>query len=320
MKKIFILIVLLITTITAFSQNDDTKNSDVGRISIVAWVPEQIEGMPAAARANLSNKLSQIITKNGFGGTALDNRFILTANITVLTKDVTPTAPPMQAYTLEVTLYIGDGIDGTLFSTTSTTLKGVGETEQKAYMAALKNLKTTDPKYTDFIEKGKTRIIEYYNSKCDFIIKAAQSLADQNKYEEGIAKLVAIPDACTECYNKATEAVKVLYQQYIDHECAINLQKAMTIWNAGQDIDAAREVIPILMNIDPKSSCQAKVKEFENSIAKRVKELDEREWNTMQTQLTREYNLEKQSIEAARAIGVAYGNNQPDVEYNILWW
>ena len=190
MKKILFLALIL----GGFNAKAQTKTEDASRIVLTAVVPEQVEGLTPAAQTNLKNKLSQIITKNGMGGTAVNPRFIITANVVVLTKDITATAPPMQSYTLGVTLYIGDGIEGTLFSSTSVNLKGVGETETKAYMAALKNLKTDDPKYQAFIETGKNKIIDYYKSKCDFILKEAESLSTRNEFEAAIAKLLPEPN------------------------------------------------------------------------------------------------------------------------------
>ena len=98
------------------------------------------------------------------------------------------------------------------------------------------------------------------------------------------------------------------------------MSKTTAVWNSGQDLGTAREIIPFVSSIDPDASCYPEAKELMNAVSKRVKELDEREWNTMQTQLSREYDLEKRSIEAARAVGVAYGSQQPNVEYKLLWW
>ena len=53
-------------------------------------------------------------------------------------------------------------------------------------------------------------------------------------------------------------------------------------------------------------------------IAQRVKEIDNREWKyTVKAQ-----QQESERIEAERAIGVAFGQNQPQtIEYNIIgWW
>ena len=56
-------------------------------------------------------------------------------------------------------------------------------------------------------------------------------------------------------------------------------------------------------------------------IAKRVKELDQREWNFQLKQQQDDVDLQKASIKAIRDIGVAYGEHQQPVTYNIrTWW
>ena len=318
MKKLFLLLFCTFIISYTFAQNNEEKMDDVARIILVPYVPKQIEGMPVPAMKNLENKLNQIAIKSGLGGKSIDGRFIITANVSVLTKDITPTAPPMHAYTIEVTLYIGDGIEGTSFSSTSVVLKGVGDTEQKAYMAALKNLKVSDPSYQTFIELGKVKIIEYYNSKCDFIVKEAEMLASKNDFEGAIAKLVSVPNVCKDCYDKCMDAVQPIYQKLLDRDCALKLQEAKGIWSSGQDIESATRASAVLAEVDPAANCYDEVKNLTSEISKRVKELDQREWENMQLQQKREYDLEKQSIEAIRAIGVAYGENQQPT-YNILW-
>jgi hypothetical protein len=266
----------------------------------------------------LANKLSQIVTQSGMGGNVLNQRFILTANINVMSKDITPTAPPMQAFTLDLTLYIGDGIDGTKFASISTTLKGVGENETKAYISALKNLKTNDPNYQSFIETGKTKIVEYYNSKCDFIIKEAQTLVSQNKFEEAIFILTGVPEVCKGCYDKCMDAIAPIYKQQIDRDCKLKLAEATNLWSANQTVEAGNQAGEILSTIEPSAACFGEVKTLSNKIATKVKELDTREWN---------YKLKEQAqvserIKAYRDIGVAYGNGQPKtVTYNVRgWW
>lgn len=322
MKKITLIIGFFLLNLILFAQNNQGKADDAGRIALAAVVSDQIEGLTSSAQSNLQNKLHQIATKNGMGGSSLNNRFIITANVVVLTKDITPTAPPMQAYTLEITLYIGDGVEGTLFSSTSVTLKGVGKTETKAYMAALKNLKVADPKYQSFIEQGKNKIIEYYNSKCDFILKEADALVSQNEFDAAIAKLVSIPEVCKECFDKAMDKVGPIYQQQIDRQCKMDLAEAKNVWNANQDVSGASQASNYLGNVDPNSSCYNEALNFSNVIAKRIKELDQREWNFKLKQQQDDVDIQKSTIKAARDIGVAYGNNQPqNVTYNFRgWW
>ena len=316
--KSVILGILVFIGYNTYAQNTAGKSDDMGRITLATFVPQQIDKMPEAARNSLANKLSQIVTQNGLGGNASNERFIITANINIISKDITPTAPPIQAFTLDVTLYIGDGIEGTKFASISTTLKGVGENETKAYISALKNLKTNDPNYQSFIETGKTKIVEYYNSKCDFIIKEAQTLASQNKFEEAIFKLTGVPEVCKGCYDKCMDAVAPIYQQQIDRDCKLKLAEATNLWSANQTVEAGNQAGEILSTIEPSAACFMEVKTLSNKIAIRVKELDTRQWN---------YKLKEQAqvserIKAYRDIGVAYGNGQPKtVTYNVRgWW
>jgi hypothetical protein len=316
--KSIILSILIVINYNIYAQNTAGKSDDMARITLATFVPQQIDKMPEAARSMLANKLSQIVTQSGMGGNVLNQRFILTANINVMSKDITPTAPPMQAFTLDVTLYIGDGIDGTKFASISTTLKGVGENETKAYISALKNLKTNDPNYQSFIETGKTKIVEYYNSKCDFIIKEAQTLVSQNKFEEAIFKLTGVPEVCRGCYDKCMDAIAPIYKQQIDRDCKLKLAEATNLWSANQTVEAGNQAGEILSTIEPGAACFGEVKTLSNKIATKVKELDTREWN---------YKLKEQAqvserIKAYRDIGVAYGKGQPKtITYNVRgWW
>ena len=321
MKKI-LLSLLMIIGYNAYSQNALGKSDDAARITLAAYVPQQIDKMPDAARSILANKLNQIVTQNGMGGAANNERFIITANVNVISKDLTATAPPMTALVLEVTLYIGDGFVGTKFSSTSISVKGVGESETKAYISALKGISPTNSNIQSFVGNGKSKIIEYYNSKCDFIIKEVQTLVSQNNFEEAIFKLTSVPEVCKECYDKCMDAVGPIYQKQIDRECKSKLMEANTAWNATQDSYGADTAGGILAQIDPNASCYKEALALSNKIAQRIKEIDQRDWKLQLKEQQDNVDIQKATIKAIRDIGVAYGNGQPKtVTYNVRgWW
>ena len=74
--------------------------------------------------------------------------------------------------------------------------------------------------------------------------------------------------------------------------------------------------------IDPSSSCYEDAQNLASKIAKRVKELDQREWDFKLKQQQDNVDLQKAEIKAARDIGVAYGQNQPKTitTYNVVGW
>ncbi len=301
-------------SVTAFAQG----KSDAGRISLTPYIAPQVEKITESSTSILTNKLNQVVNANGLAGSGF-SRFIITANLNVLSKDVIAGAPPTFAYTFDVTLYIGDGLDGNKFASHNLTLKGVGINENKAMIDAFKGIRPNDPGVQAFVTTGKNKIVEFYNTRCEQILKEAKLLEAQNRFDEAIFKLTAVPDASLECYNKAIEALVPLYRKYIDRDCKIKLQEATAIWNANQTVDAANSVGEIIMQIDPQAACYAEVKAFSDKVAKRVLELDSREWKY---KVDSEIGLKRDLIQAYRDVGVAYGNGQPKtVVYNTRgWW
>lgn len=285
-------------------------------IALATYVPQQIENVPASARKMLVNRLAQIITKNGISENPYNSRFVLVPNVTVLSKDVTATAPPKIALNLNVTLYIGDGIEGTIFASESIELKGVGTNETKAYMSAIKRLSPKNTQVLEFVEAGKTKIIEYYNANCSNILKKASALESQNQFEEALVLLTTVPEAST-CFDKVKSKIKVLYQKSIDRDCKQKLSEATAIWSANQDLNAANEAGAILASVEPQGSCYGQVKSLYAKIAARVKDVSDRDWKYQLKVL----DLNETYIKAARDVGVAYGKNQPqNVNYNVRSW
>ncbi|NOY48649.1 MAG: hypothetical protein GXO84_10755 [Chlorobi bacterium] len=313
MKKTIYLL-MLFSSISLIAQKDINNDG----INLGAYIPEQIETIPSYARSMLQNKLNQIITKNGISDNGYNSRFIITPNITVLSKNITATAPPKVALNLEVTFYIGDGIAGKLFSSETVQIKGVGTNETKAYMAALRQIKPKNALIQDLISKGKERIIEYYNNNCDLITKQANTLASQNKFEEALAVMVSVPEVST-CFNKVESKINTLYIKAINAGCARKLNEAKSIWAANQNLDAANQAGAILATIEPEATCFEEVKALYTNIAERIrtKELLDRDWEYK----LRVLDLKKTAINAARDVGVAYARyHRHYVVYKVRRW
>jgi hypothetical protein len=130
-----------------------------------------------------------------------------------------------------------------------------------------------------------------------------------------------VPEVCKACYDKAMDAVAPIYQKQIDRACKQRLMEATTAWNAAQDLYSAENAGAILSQIEPGAACYKDAQVLSSKIAQRVKELDQREWKFQMKQQQDDVDIQKATIKAARDIGVAYGNNQPDVVYKVYgWW
>ena len=219
---------MLFITVTVTAQNTRGKANDAGRIVLNTFI-EDLEGVPAGALKMLKTKITQMASKNGMGGSESFPRFVMSADIDILTQDITPTAPPKTALTLGVTLYIGDGIEGTVFATEYIELKGIGNNETKAYIQSFRSLSPRNKKFNEFIETGKKKIIEYYNSRCDFILKEANTLADQKDFDKSITKLIEVPEVCKDCYDKAMDLSSTIFKRKMENECQENMSKSNSL-------------------------------------------------------------------------------------------
>jgi len=201
-KLILILLVSIIYSGTSFSQNVEGKADDAARISITPTVKDN--SIPKSAQKMLINKMKQICTLNGMAGDGKNPYFTMDASVDVLSKEITPTAPPMHAVNLSINLSISDK-DGKVYSQTSVEVKGVGKNETKAYIQGIKHINTRKGQFKAFIEQGKTKIIEYYNSNCDFFISTAKTLNAQGFNNDAIRVLYSVPTVCKECYDKCMD-------------------------------------------------------------------------------------------------------------------
>ena len=251
--KIYFLFIILLASSKFFAQNNMGKADDVARISISTYVSDRVGNLTEEAKNLLVTKLSEITTNNGTGGSKSSSRFIITPQVTELTKDITPSDPVIYQYELGITLFIGDGVAGTKFSSFTINVKGNGHTETKAYLAALKQIKPSDVRFKKFIDEGKQKIIEYYNSQCDFILKDAQALAGMKNYDQSIFTLASVPEVCKECYEKCLDKITEVYKAKVENECQQNIAQAKTLIAQDNYNDAAS----MLSAVTPDMQCYA---------------------------------------------------------------
>lgn len=249
MKKYIILIFCILTTSELISQNTLDQLDDIGRIEITAYLPEDEDYFSESVKATLISLIQGIVVNNGLGGGDY-SRFIITSHIDMTLKELTATAPPMHSLLLNVNFYIGDGVNGILYAVKSISVKGVGNSEERAYINAIRGIKS-DNTFQDFIAKGKNKIIEYYNTQCPFIQKEALTYASQHDFDKAISTLSAVPRVCQDCFMSSMDMITSIYEDKINFECEKIMSQARTYQSLGQYEDAAFTLATII----PGSKC-----------------------------------------------------------------
>ena len=277
MKKITLSLIICATFLNLTAQN---KLDDINRIVLNTYLPQQIETLPSQAKSLLENKLSQISSNYGMGGSAINPRFVLMVNIAVLSKDIISGPPQMTSMNFEFTFFIADAIDMKKYANTSIEVKGVGvgNNETKAYIEAIKNINVNNQAIKKFIEDGKSKIINFYTTQCDFIIRDAISLSKKGEYDASILKLASVPDVCENCYIKAMDTMQFVYQQKVDKECLLIMRNAKSTWMANQNSDGASKVAEIINTISPFSTCEPDASTLMKQISSKLAADEKARW------------------------------------------
>jgi hypothetical protein len=346
MRKFLTACFSIVFLVSGFAQ---VKPDDFGRIILNTHVPENLT-IPAEAKNFLVTKMNQIASVNGMGGSQANPRFIISVSINVGTKDIIAGPPQMIAQNLELTFFTGDAITNTIFSSSTVNLKGVGSNESKAFIEAFKTLNPKNKDIQTALEEGKNKIIGYYQSKCDFIIKEAQTFVKQEKYDEAIYQLSLVPDVCQDCYFRCLDTLGNIYQRKIDSECKIKLNQAKVTWAAAQNATGAENAGEIMSTINPMATCQPEVDVFIKSINSKLRADEKAKWDFKvkqyqdrlatqkeemriaveksqrddvyrENQAKRNVELDKIRVKAYRDVAVEYARNQPKtVTYNNIYW
>lgn len=284
-------------------------------VPLTVYVPEQAEYLPDIARAAMANKMRQVVNLNGMGATDDRGQFYITCTVSVTDKEVLGTAPAKIAQKMDVTFYVADALDRKVYGTATVSVRGVGDNQNKAYIAALKQIAPTQPALKNLIRDANAKIIAYYQEQCDNILQQAQTLALAKNYEAAFFRLSLIPEACDACYAKVLTMANTLFQKYIDDLAQANLAKARSIWNAGQDRDAAIEAGEYLAQILPDATCYPQAEALAAEIKAKVREDLDFYRQMYVRQVEYEQRNTQDAIKAWRDVGVAYGNNQQAITY-----
>ena len=263
-------------------------------ISVVQ--PERSE-ISAEAGKQLERKMTQLLTANGISSQDANNRFVMTAKVDITSKDIVASTPQRISEKIDLTLLVGDVVENKVFETVTIPLIGIGINENKAFIAAINQLKPQNAKLSEFLDRAKKKIVEYYAIRCSQIIMQAQKLASGNEYDEAIYQLMQIPDIC-DC---AKECQDLMIEYIIKRNDAIAAQlynEARARWAASPTQQGASEVADIIAKIPVNTSSESKVNSLINTINKKLRDDEKRQWefkmkqyNDAQAKEQREYQL-----------------------------
>lgn len=331
----------------------------MAQIQLTPYLPDELAQKSPETYRLLINKLNNLISHNGLVISGNSERFILTCNCVEVSKHIVPGAPNKYAYVMDCNFYIGDGVSGVKYASISVPTKGVGNSESKAYINAIKNLRTQSPLISDFLNNGTNRIIDYYERQSQGIFSSAKACMANGDYQQATYLLNLVPQGCSH-FDEAQELLVDVFNQMNEADSRKLLMQAKGLWAANQNQATANQAVDILSQIEPFASSYNEAQDLIKSIYSKIDVINKRTWNEyvrnqehqrkmeqleVKAQMERDKQNAKiretsikaaaavstqrikanaavnaQKIRAARDVAVAYALTRPRVVYHVHGW
>lgn len=302
LHKFAILATVASFAMTVSAQDQCDIDMSIANITKGAVVPDEVS-------QSLEAKLSNSLSRAGVIGSDYDAQFFIAGRFDDAFNDVTSGPSSKTVIKTTLTLMIGDAVNQKVFATESFELKGVGSTDVMAYKKALNQVNAGNPKILSFVQKGRDKIIEYYDANYNTFLDKARTAMANRDYDEALFYSTSIP-ACCVGYDKAKALTLEIYTANTNYVSQQLLAQARAAWAASPDADGAREAESYLAQIDPASSSYAAAQSLNAEITKTTK----KQWEFENVQ---KYNdqvaLEKQRINASKQVAIAWAKRRTRV-------
>lgn len=311
MKKILI---TLFGLLIVFSSNGQSAN-DVGKIALSVIMPENVDGLDASQLSKLETKITQIVSASGLAASGYNNNFVIYPKFAIYETNVVEGGMQnITVTTCELSLFIKQVDNNILFGSVSKQVKGSGNSKQTSITNAISKVPTNDPQFKSFIEGGKAKIVQYYESKCSDIMTKSESLVKMQDYEQALGLLMTVPEEVS-CYNKVQEKSIVAYKEYQNYKCAKQIQEAKASL-ASNNYSGA---LNVLSAIDPSTTCYKEAESLMKSAEAKVDAEEKKKWDLKMKMYEDDVALQKQRINAVKEVAVAYYKSKPTtVQYNYI--
>ncbi|WP_152487235.1 hypothetical protein [Winogradskyella psychrotolerans] len=138
----------------------------------------------------------------------------------------------------------------TLFNQFKTTVIVTDKVLEKAITKAIKQIKTSDPKFKIFFTKAEANVLAYYEKNCAKILKSASTHIERKDYNKAYGLLKYIPENMS-CFTDVEHLITKIYTDNKDDNCKKILEQARN-QKAYKDYSST---LYSLVFIDSESSC-----------------------------------------------------------------
>ncbi len=290
------------------SRKVDSVLAFVGQVKLNIMLPE---GLPANSKNVLYNKMVAMTSVNGVGSVDASPILCVIPTFAEMNHDVTATVPAKHKIKYDFNVWVANLETGEVFASAQQELLGIGDSEELAFGNAISAVSPNDNKWQEMLKTAQDRIIDFYNTNGDRLIKEAQDYQAVNEYSKAMLILNNIPMACGEVYDRALEVKNSVLDQFFQNDAEYLISKMKAYLTLPRDDEngfsydflATYAMVP--PNSKAKTEADALYAEYVKSlddIAQKNMEKQQREWEAEQKRLDRETEVRLVEAQAAAEI------------------
>lgn len=201
--------------------------------------------IPLEYRFMLRTKILQQLTQTRISIDSPSYAFIISPSLSIVNEEVTPTAPSLYTINFQLILTLSDYSQKVKFNSMTLNAKGSGRSKEKAIISALNNIRINHTDFSEFLEIGDKRIVNYLDENKEQLLIRASQYNDTNLCSQDLDLLISQLGMLLQAgieVQKATEYIKKINTQKCVNECRREYQKMRILLNKF-DFDAALVLI-----------------------------------------------------------------------------
>lgn len=186
---------------------------DDSGITLMVAPMEQGGNIPQNVDNLLQTRLMNAVNATGIVAGKDYCRFFITGRFDHSYSETLPGPPIQTVVHTTLTIYIGDVKNREVFTSESFDLKGVGRSDERALINALSQIKANNQVFVSFVERGKEKIIAYFDKNYTHYLDSAKYADAQGDKAKALYYATLIPSGC-KGYAEAQKAIEKICKKH----------------------------------------------------------------------------------------------------------
>ena len=174
---------------------------------------EQSGNIPQSVDNQLQTRLMNAVTTAGMVTGKDFGRFFVSGRFSHSYTEIVPGPPVQTIVHTALTLYIGDAKNKEVYASESFDLRGVGRSEERALLNALGQIKASNQAFISFVNRGKDRIIAYFDENYSQYLDSAKYALHQGDKDKALYFATIIPTG-SKGHAEAQKVVEKICKKY----------------------------------------------------------------------------------------------------------